>query len=225
MEQLDICRRSKTCTHRSASVVLPTPTHDKPSPRPPVMRTRGDTLEFGNLDDGRYTGNNTCKETPGDVTRAAAQAHPINLPTYLSTSSTPQNLPRHADCISLTHSYPTYGMTAEQLHELNVVLPVNNRVEVRNLNIQLDEENICYVFSVCGRVISVPLIRDKKGNPRGNALVTYTHPIESLQAIRMMREATLYDRRIFLSQDLAGPMPIIHGSAATRAGKHCRRNG
>ena len=67
------------------------------------------------------------------------QAHPLNLSA--------QNPPRHVNCVSLIRSYPGYGMTAQQLLELGVVLPINNRVIVRNLNAQQDEETIRDVFS------------------------------------------------------------------------------
>ena len=41
------------------------------------------------------------------------------------------------------------------------------------------------------------------------AMVTFTHTLEAIQSIKMMKTATFYGRKLETVQDLAGPVPTI----------------
>ena len=106
-------------------------------------------------------------------------------------------------------SAPHYGLTAADLEGLNITLPVKNRVLVKNLNYAVDEAKMYDVFSICGKIASVQIIQDEEGNSRGVAIITFTHTLEAIQSIKMMKTATLYGRDLVTVQDLAGPVPTI----------------
>ena len=79
---------------------------------------------------------------------------------------------------------------------------------MKNLESWVDKAKVYDVFSICGRVASVHVIRDGS-NSRGMAIVTFTHPLEAIQSIKMMKTATFYSRKLETVQDLAGPVPTI----------------
>ena len=41
------------------------------------------------------------------------------------------------------------------------------------------------------------------------AMVTFTHTLEAIQSIKMMKTATFYGRKLETVQDLTGPVPTI----------------
>merc|ERR1712242_570263 len=85
--------------------------------------------------------------------------------------------------------------------------PLTNRVFVANIPYIVDDRKLTEVFSVSGRVVFAQVIRDGNGYSKGMGLVEYTHQIEALQAIRMMRQAKLYNRDITVRPDVIGPFP------------------
>lgn len=54
---------------------------------------------------------------------------------------------------------------------------------VKNLDISVDENKLKRHFSVCGKIISVRVMRDKKGISRGFGFVCYSVPEEATTAI------------------------------------------
>ena len=85
--------------------------------------------------------------------------------------------------------------------------PLTNRVFVANIPYIVDDRKLTEVFSTCGRVVFAQVVRDGSGYSKGMGLVEYTHPIEALQAIKMMRQAKLYNREITVRPDVIGPFP------------------
>ena len=150
-------------------------------------------------------GDDTPNGIWSEATRTAQQDTHLDRQTYTRS-------PRHAKCTLMSHnprSAPHYGLTAADLEGLNITLPVNNRVLVKNLNYAVDEAKMYDVFSICGKIASVQIIQDEEGNSRGVAIITFTHTLEAIQSIKMMKTATLYGRDLVTVQDLAGPVPTI----------------
>ena len=52
------------------------------------------------------------------------------------------------------------------------------------------------MFKLAGRVVTVELSRDKEGKSRGFTVVTFDHPVESVQAISMLNNQNLFNRRM-----------------------------
>ena len=65
----------------------------------------------------------------------------------------------------------------------------------------MDEHKLIEVFKLAGKVLYVELARDKRGKSRGFGMVEYDHPVESVQAISMLHNQKLYDRRMFVRLD------------------------
>ena len=70
----------------------------------------------------------------------------------------------------------------------------------RELKLQLEswsnERNLRHVFKLAGRVVTVELSRDKEGKSRGFTVVAFDYPVESVQAISMLNNQNLFDRRM-----------------------------
>ena len=86
--------------------------------------------------------------------------------------------------------------------------PINTRIFVRNLAHSVDEQKLQEVFSTSGRIVFAQLMRDEDGHSKGMGLVEFTHPVEALQAMVMMKEAKLYGRHLIVCQDRVGPSPV-----------------
>jgi RNA recognition motif-containing protein len=56
---------------------------------------------------------------------------------------------------------------------------------------------------LAGKVLHVELGKDKDGKSRGFGVVEYDHPVESVQAISMLHNQQLYDRRMTVRLDRA----------------------
>lgn len=59
------------------------------------------------------------------------------------------------------------------------------------------------MFKLAGKVLHVELGKDKDGKSRGFGVVEYDHPVESVQAISMLHNQQLYDRRMTVRLDRA----------------------
>ena len=161
--------------------------------------------EGGNGGVHMLPGDDTRNGIWSEATRTAQQDTHLDRQTYTRS-------PRHAKCTLMSHnpcSAPHYGLTAADLEGLNITLPVNNRVLVKNLNYAVDEAKMYDVFSICGKIASVQIIQDEEGNSCGVAIITFTNTQEAIQSIKMMKTATLYGRDLVTVQDLAGPVPTI----------------
>lgn len=66
------------------------------------------------------------------------------------------------------------------------------------------------MFKLAGKVLHVELGKDKDGKSRGFGVVEYDHPVESVQAISMLHNQQLYDRRMTVRLDRANEpdMPL-----------------
>ena len=159
----------------------------------------GTDEEESDIENNSPTGGNICGKTPNDATSATSQV-------LSSTRS-----PRHANCILLSHDSrrgPTYGLSRADLTKLGIVLPVSNRILVKNLQPWMNEADVHMIISVCGKVTSTQVLRDD-GHSRGTATVAFTHPIEAIQAIKMMKSAEFYGKNFETIQDLAGHIPVL----------------
>ena len=86
--------------------------------------------------------------------------------------------------------------------------PITTRIFVRNLAYSVDEQKLQEVFSTSGRIVFAQLMRDEDGHSKGMGLVEFTHPVEALQAMVMMKEAKLYGRHLIVCQDRVGPSSV-----------------
>ncbi|XP_071864631.1 myelin expression factor 2-like isoform X2 [Bombus fervidus] len=97
----------------------------------------------------------------------------------------------------------TYGLRIQFLKHLGINEPINTRVFVANLDYTVDEKKLLEVFRLAGKVLHVELAKDKDGKSRGFGTVEYDHPVESVQAISMLHNQQLYDRRMIVRLDRA----------------------
>ncbi|XP_031781762.1 myelin expression factor 2 isoform X2 [Nasonia vitripennis] len=97
----------------------------------------------------------------------------------------------------------TYGLSTQFLESLGIIGPLVTRVFVANLDYKVDEKKLLEVFKLAGKVLHVELGKDKDGKSRGFGVVEYDHPVESVQAISMLHNQQLYDRRMTVRLDRA----------------------
>lgn len=97
----------------------------------------------------------------------------------------------------------TYGLSTQFLETLGINGPLVTRVFVANLDYKVDEKKLLEVFKLAGKVINVELGKDKDGKSRGFGVVEYDHPVESVQAISMLHNQQLFDRRMTVRMDRA----------------------
>ncbi|XP_015126728.1 myelin expression factor 2 isoform X2 [Diachasma alloeum] len=97
----------------------------------------------------------------------------------------------------------TYGLSTQFLESLGINGPLVTRVFVANLDYKVDEKKLLEVFKLAGKVINVELGKDKDGKSRGFGVVEYDHPVESVQAISMLHNQQLFDRRMTVRMDRA----------------------
>merc|ERR1719189_2137008 len=95
----------------------------------------------------------------------------------------------------------TFGLSPQFLDSLGINCPLNTKVFVANLAYNVDEKKMREVFRLAGRVVTVELSRDKEGKSRGFGVVTFDHPVEAVQAISMLNNQNLCDRRISVRID------------------------
>lgn len=72
---------------------------------------------------------------------------------------------------------------------------------VLQLDYKVDKKKLKEIFCLAGKVINVDLYLDKEGKSRGNAVVEFSHPVESVQAISMFHNQELYDRKLRIYMD------------------------
>jgi len=95
----------------------------------------------------------------------------------------------------------TYGLSVRFLESLGIDGPLNTRIFVSNLSYDIDERKLREVFRLAGNVVAIELARDKEGKSRGFAVVVYDHPVEAVQAISMLGDQQLMDRRLAVRMD------------------------
>lgn len=95
----------------------------------------------------------------------------------------------------------TYGLSPQFLESLWINGPLVTRVFVANLDYKVDEKKLKEVFKLAGKVVSAELSLDKEGKSRGFGVVEYEHPVEAVQAISMLHNQTLYDRKLTVRMD------------------------
>lgn len=95
----------------------------------------------------------------------------------------------------------TYGLSAQFLESLNITGNLVPRCFVANLDYKVDDKKLKEVFRLAGRVISAEISLDKEGKSRGFGVVEYEHPVEAVQAISMLNNQLLYDRRLSVRMD------------------------
>ncbi|KAL0270657.1 UNVERIFIED_CONTAM: hypothetical protein PYX00_007994 [Menopon gallinae] len=99
----------------------------------------------------------------------------------------------------------TYGLSPSFLEGLGIAPPLVCRVFVANLDYKVTEKKLREVFKLAGKVRDVELSVDADGKSRGFAVVEYDHPVESVQAISMLHNQPLYDRRLTVRMDRVDP--------------------
>lgn len=95
----------------------------------------------------------------------------------------------------------TYGLSPQFLESLSISSPLVSRVFVANLDYKVDEKKLKEVFKLAGKVVNCELNLDKEGKSRGFGVVEYEHPVEAVQAISMLHNQILYDRRLSVRMD------------------------
>jgi len=102
----------------------------------------------------------------------------------------------------------TYGLSPQFLESLGIEGSLHNRLFVANLSYSVDEKKLREVFRLAGRVVMAELNRDKEGKSRGHAVIEFDHPVEAVQAISMLNNQTLFDRKMTVRFDKQpGPTP------------------
>ncbi|XP_039285352.1 myelin expression factor 2 [Nilaparvata lugens] len=100
-----------------------------------------------------------------------------------------------------------YGLSPQFLEYLCINGPLVNAVFVANLDFKVDQKKLKEVFKLAGRVERCELSVDKDGKSRGFGVVEYSHPVEAVQAISMLHNQMLFDRRITVRLDRADKDP------------------
>lgn len=95
----------------------------------------------------------------------------------------------------------TYGLSASFLESLWINGPLVSKVFVANLDYKVDEKKLREVFKLAGKVVHAEINMDKEGKSRGFGVVEYDHPVEAVQAISMLHNQTLFDRRLTVRMD------------------------
>ncbi|XP_046402597.1 myelin expression factor 2-like [Ischnura elegans] len=95
----------------------------------------------------------------------------------------------------------TYGLSPQFLECLGINGPLVSRLFVANLDYKVDEKKLRDVFRLAGKVTNAKLNRDKDGKSRGHGVVKFEHPVEAVQAISMLHNQLLYDRKITVRMD------------------------
>ncbi|GLH14166.1 Uncharacterized protein GBIM_18560, partial [Gryllus bimaculatus] len=101
----------------------------------------------------------------------------------------------------------TYGLSPQFLESLCITGPLGTKVFVANLDYKVDEKKLKEVFKLAGKVVNVELSLDKEGKSRGFGVVEYEHPVEAVQAISMLHNQMLYDRKLTVRMDRADQKP------------------
>lgn len=106
----------------------------------------------------------------------------------------------------------TYGLSPQFLESLWIQGPLVSKVFVANLDYKVDEKKFKEVFRLAGRVIDCEISMDKDGKSRGFGVVEYEHPVEAVQAISMLHNQLLFDRRLTVRMDrVEGPPKLPEG--------------
>lgn len=69
------------------------------------------------------------------------------------------------------------------------------------MDYKVDKKKLKEIFNLAGKVVDIDMYLDKDGNSRGNAVVEFSHPVESVQAISMFHNQELYDRKMRIYMD------------------------
>ncbi|XP_071450066.1 myelin expression factor 2 isoform X2 [Hetaerina americana] len=101
----------------------------------------------------------------------------------------------------------TYGLSPQFLECLGINGPLVSRVFVANLDYKVDEKKLRDVFRLAGKVTNAELNRDKDGKSRGHGVVEFEHPVEAVQAISMLHNQLLYDRKMTVRMDRVNEKP------------------
>ncbi|XP_040580341.1 myelin expression factor 2 isoform X1 [Lepeophtheirus salmonis] len=99
----------------------------------------------------------------------------------------------------------TFGLSPQFLDSLGINGPLHTRVFVANLSYEVDEKKLKEVFRLAGKIVMIELNRDKTGKSRGFAVLEYSHPVESVQAISMFNNQVLFERRMTVRFDNQTP--------------------
>ncbi|CAG2056641.1 unnamed protein product [Timema podura] len=110
----------------------------------------------------------------------------------------------------------TYGLSPQFLESLWITGPLVNRVFVANLDYQVDNKKLKEVFKLAGKVEKAQVSLDKEGKSRGFGVVEFDHPVEAVQAISMLHNQMLYERKLTVRMDrvenkIEGPPKLPEG--------------
>lgn len=110
----------------------------------------------------------------------------------------------------------TFGLSPQFLESLGINSPLITKVFVANLDYKVDEKKLREVFKLAGKVENVEIAMDKDGKSRGFGTVEFDHPVEAVQAISMLNNQMLFERRISVRMDrvadrLDGPVRLPDG--------------
>ncbi len=88
-----------------------------------------------------------------------------------------------------------------------------SRLFVGSLPYNLTEGQLLELFVPFGRVISVAIIRDRRGNSRGLGYVEFDHPSSALEAKSKLHNKQVFDRTIIVDYAKLDPMQTEEGRA------------
>uniref|UniRef100_A0A8D8ZJL1 Maternal protein pumilio n=1 Tax=Cacopsylla melanoneura TaxID=428564 RepID=A0A8D8ZJL1_9HEMI len=90
----------------------------------------------------------------------------------------------------------TYGLTINFLESLHIEPPLVPTVYVENMDPIITPWKLSEVFNLAGRVRNVVISYDGQCRSKGEAKVEFEHPVEAIQAISMLNDQVLLDRRL-----------------------------
>ncbi|XP_034230071.1 myelin expression factor 2 isoform X2 [Thrips palmi] len=154
-------------------------TSERDIPSNTVMNSRRDDNPRSGTWDG---GNSNCQLSSMNVNNSAP----------VSSSGGSSNASKFGN---------TYGLSTSFLESLWINGPLVSKVFVANLDYKVDEKKLREVFKLAGKVVHAEINVDKEGKSRGFGVVEYDHPVEAVQAISMLHNQTLFDRRLTVRMD------------------------
>lgn len=109
----------------------------------------------------------------------------------------------------------TYGLSPQFLESLWISGQLVTRVFVANLDYKVDEKKLREVFRLAGKVLNAEISMDREGKSRGFGVIEYEHPVEAVQAISMLHNQMLFNRKLTVRMDrvdkIEGPPKLPDG--------------
>uniref|UniRef100_A0AC35TKJ4 RRM domain-containing protein n=1 Tax=Rhabditophanes sp. KR3021 TaxID=114890 RepID=A0AC35TKJ4_9BILA len=95
----------------------------------------------------------------------------------------------------------TYGIPPAILRDLNIEPPLSSAIFVCNFDYKISAGKIFELFSLCGRITYIDVPYGPDHQPKGQAIVEFSHPSEAVNAIAMLNNAEYHGRKLLVKLD------------------------